>query len=167
MNQAVKIIDIIHHRNKYSTQVCVVVDRDPEFLYERRGDWLIADDSGFWNFYHYERPGPHSKAFAGRKFDIPMKEGEPVKADGQWWDATPKSHAYLLDHGIGTAEGLATCNVFTYTGGHIEPDLVKAWLAENTPSNNYSRYDKRHKDYGKQFIESPWPEKAETRKEKR
>lgn len=44
--EKLEIIDIIDHRNKYSVQRFVVLNRSPIFVYEREGKWLIAEDSG-------------------------------------------------------------------------------------------------------------------------
>lgn len=153
--EKLKIIDMIRHRNKYGHQQFVVLNRSPQFLYERKGIWLIGEDSGFFNFYKYDIPSGRFYAFAGRKFDIPMKDGSIEKAYGQWWDGTPKDYqglVYELDYG--TPEKLAECNVFC----HVRVDclIIDKWLATNHQSNNYHKYDKRHADFGKQIIESQW-----------
>ena len=79
----IKIIDIIHHKNKYGVQVFHVVNRLPKFLYERDGSWLIGENSGFFNFYYHETPSKWAKAFAGREFEIPLKNGDTISANGQ------------------------------------------------------------------------------------
>lgn len=156
---AIKIIDIIHHRNKYATQQFVVIDRYPVFRYERKGIWLAAEDSGFFNFYYHQAPDKMFQAFAGREFDIPLADGEVIKANGQWWDGTPVDYNGLLTHtGIGTVERLSGCNVFS--SGHIDSVIVNDWLTNNEPSNNYNKYRKGHPNIGKQVIDSPWEEKA-------
>ena len=78
-----KIIDVIITKNK---QIFVIVDKKPKFLYERKGDLLVADDDGFYNTYYYERPNKYSKAFGGREFGIQLKDGNVEHAFGQWWD---------------------------------------------------------------------------------
>ena len=151
----IKIIDVIKHQNKYGYQWFLVINRKPDFIYERNGNFLIAEDSGFFNFYFYERPTPGFYAFAGRKFDIKLKNGGVEKAFGQWWDKTPPDYVELLYHfGYGTPEGLAKCNVFC--SGSIDKVLVDKWLDENEPSNNYNKYNKRDPDFGKHTIDSKW-----------
>ncbi len=65
-----------------------VLSEWPKITYERHGNHLLGlDEHGvFANSYVYEKPGPTWKAFAGRKFDIPMTDGTVTKACGQWWD---------------------------------------------------------------------------------
>ena len=62
--EEIKIIDVIKHRNKHYTQTMIVVDRDPVFEYEKDGSLLIAHDSGFFNFYVYDKPSKHFQALA-------------------------------------------------------------------------------------------------------
>ena len=151
----IKIIDIIDHQNKYGFQRFVVVDRHPEFKYERKGKWLIGEDSGFFNFYYYEASSKYAKAFAGRKFEIQMIDGTEIEADGQWWDGIPPDYQELLSSvGVGSPERLAKCNVFM--GICVDPELIDEWLAENEPSNNYNKYETRNKDFGVHKIESQW-----------
>lgn len=154
---SITIIDIIDHRDAYGVQRQLVVDRMPEFVFERRGaNWLIGHDSGFFQFYKYDRPGPGWKAFAGLKFDIRMADGSVEKAHGQWWDARPTDF-YGLTHslGVNTIENLEQCYVFR-GGIHVDRELVDAWLAQNATSNNYHKYNASHDDYGKDRIVSPW-----------
>ena len=100
-----KIIDVIIH-GKYK-QISVVLDSMPVFLYERKGNRLEAEDDGFYNSYGFETPSKRWKAFAGRKFDIPLKDGTVEKAFGQWWDVDPKDlREETVNVGIGTIEML-------------------------------------------------------------
>ena len=75
MKAPIKIIDIIHHKNKYSTQVFHILNRMPEFLYEREGSWLVGEDQGFFSFYKHKTPSKAFRAFAGREFEIPLVNG--------------------------------------------------------------------------------------------
>jgi hypothetical protein len=152
-----KIIDIIHHRNKYYVQQFIVVNRRPVYLYERKGKWLIAEDGGFFSFYYLKQPNGSRdfQAFGGRKFQIPLKNGDVVEARGQWWDGMPEDYSGLVSQsGYGVPEKLATCNVFC--GGYIDKELIDKWLFRNDTSNNCNKYDKRHTDFGKQTIKSKW-----------
>ena len=38
MTEELKIIDFINHKNKYAMQHFIVLNRNPEIRYERRGD---------------------------------------------------------------------------------------------------------------------------------
>jgi hypothetical protein len=149
------IKDVIHHRNKYGTQEFVVIDRTPDFLYEKEGDYLIGEDSGLFNFYKHIPPSNGFEAFAGRKFDINLKNGDVVKASGQWWDARPDSYDDLVyKMGVSSLCELDECHVFF--SRYIDKKMVDDWIEDNEPSNNYHKYDKRHSDYGKNQIVSKW-----------
>ncbi len=145
------IIDIIHHTaypfGKPYIQVFVVVDVRPHLLYERRGNLLVGDDDGFYNCFKYERPGATWKAFAGREFDIEMKDGSIEHAYGQWWDywgkdIVPES-TYSI--GVGTPESLWECNVFS--SYHVSTAKYNAWLSNHKPSTYYEKYGKRGYPY--------------------
>jgi len=152
----ITIVDIIDHRHKYGVQVEVVLSRYPKLVFERDSCGLIAFDDCVYQFYGYEQPGPHWKAFGGRKFDIPMADGSVTHADGQWWDVLRREFREdLYSHGLNTVERLHECYVF-FGGMHIDRSVVDEWRKHNEPSNNYHKYDKRHKDYGKHRIVSPW-----------
>lgn len=141
-----KIIDIILHKNKYSTQLFIVVDAMPEILYEKKGGFLIGECDGFFAFYKYERPSKNYQAFGGREFDIKMKDGSTIKANGQWWDSCPKEYSelnLLYAGGVGEPEELKKCNVFSSYA--VDRELVDDWLENNDPSNNYYKYDESNK----------------------
>ena len=150
----IKIVDVIHHRNKYETQEMIIISRSPNFKYQRNGNWLIAEDSGFYNFYFYEKPDRCVQAFSGREFDIQMLDGSIIKAKGQWWDGIQDEFKYLKSAGCNTIEKLGKCNVFMSMC--IDPAIVEKWLGKNKHSNNYSKYDKKSKSYLIQNIVSPW-----------
>lgn len=155
-----EIIDIILHRNKYATQRFLVLNRKPSIVYERRGDWLIGEDGGVFDFYYFQRPSPNWKAFAGREFDIQMKDGSVIHAKGQWWFGRPGDFCELVSQeGCSTPEYLAECNVFC--SYHVDVDMITEWLSSNEPSNNYHKYHMSHSDFGKQIIESPWGQESE------
>ncbi|MEE9540517.1 MAG: hypothetical protein V3V85_03365 [Candidatus Thorarchaeota archaeon] len=160
----ITVVDVILHKNKYATQVCMVLDRLPQYVYERTGEFLIAEDEGFFSFYKYERPGPTWKAFAGREFDLPMKDGTVEHACGQWWDRTPASHSFLYHTGCNIVERLAECNVF-YSMCH-NPEILDKWLEANEPSNNYDKYRTGHENFGKHRIVSKWDTPEETEADK-
>lgn len=152
----ISIVDIIDHKSKYAVQRLLVVNRRPKPVFEREGQYLIGDDAGFWMVYKYETPGPNWKAFAGRKFDIPMKDGSTIKADGQWWSSPMKCLSEMTYNiGAATVESLSECHVFFGTY-YVDRKLVDDWLQENEPSNNYDKYNPKHADFGKHRIVSRW-----------
>lgn len=152
----ISIIDVIDHRNQYSTQRMLVVDQLPQFTYERRGSTLIGEDSGFFRFYGYEACSPGWEAFGGAKFSIPMKDGSTIEAYGQWWATTPRDFSDLTyDLGVNTIERLSRCHVFCGCI-HVDREIVDSWLMANEPSNNLHKYKPKHNDYGKHTIVSRW-----------
>lgn len=154
-----KIIDIIKHGNKYSTQTFLVLDEKPNLKYERDGDYLVGEDCGFYNFYQHQKPSKAFKAFCGREFDIPLVDGGVVRATGQWWDYVHPEYSELVCQlGVGTPEKLSKCNVFW--ANYVDKLLIEQWLENNEPSNNYHKYDSRHKDFGLHNIVSKWQQDA-------
>ncbi len=137
-----EIKDVIIH-GSYK-QVSVVLDEMPKFLYERRGNCLFASDDGFYDCYYYDRPSKNWQAFAGRKFDIPMKDGSIERAYGQWWDGKHQENTTepITHIGIATIEKLDSCYVFS--SGNISIAKLEAWLEKNESSTEYYKYDKRH-----------------------
>jgi len=152
----IQIQDVILHKNKYYTQVFIVINRSPIFKYERKENWLIAEDSGFFSFYQYIPPSKGFYAFAGREFTIPMVDGTFEKAYGQWWDGVPSEYLDLLvSTGCSTLVELDRCYVF-YGGRYFYKSLVAEWLLNNEPSNNYNKYCKSSPYFGKHTIDSRW-----------
>ena len=142
-----KILDVICHRPsgafKGQKHLFLIVDKLPEFLYERKGNCLVASDDGFYNTYFYDSPGPNWKAFAGRKFDIPMKDGSVEKAYGQWWDGKHQENAPepIISVGVNTLEELGKCYVFC--GAHISADKLARWKRKHKQSTDYYKYAQR------------------------
>ncbi|HCH7697173.1 TPA: hypothetical protein NO005_002678 [Pseudomonas aeruginosa] len=149
MAEPIQIIDVIEHKSAYMTQIFVVIDRMPEFVYScgefeklsgrgGRGRHLIANDSGFYDFLK-EVPGS-TDAFAGRKFTIRLDDGGTLECHGQVWDAAhPNPPEPTVQVGISTIEKLHHCYVFS--GGRISKAKLEEWLASNRPSRNYRKYD--------------------------
>lgn len=139
-----EIIDVILMKGPYSDNhhAYIVLDRKPDFRYERIGNDLFAQDDGFFNCYGYERPDERWKAFGGAKFDIPMKDGSVIQAYGQWWDVSPRKHAGvdIVSCGVATLESLSQCYVFQ--AGHVSRNKLDAWMSTNEPARDYNKYRK-------------------------
>jgi len=131
------IKDIILH----NSQLFLIMEREPDFKYERKGNWLIAEDSGFYSFFCYGKPSRGSQAFGGRRFDIPLSNGEIIQADGQWWDGKPEGYDHVMSIGVATVAQLERCYVFCF--GKVERSLIDEWLKNNEPSNDYYKYEKK------------------------
>lgn len=103
---------------QFNSGEAYVLDRYPEFRFQKEGSILWANHSGFFKVYHYERPSGRFQAFAGREFDIPMVDGSSIRAKGDWWDAgsgviAEKLGIELVPVTIGTKKGLQDCYVFS------------------------------------------------------
>jgi len=152
-----KVVDVILHRNKYNTQEFLVLDNMPDFKYEEKimegRRVLIAKDGIFSSLYYFQQPDQYAKAFAGREFKIPMKDGSFIIAKGQWWHG--HSDADTVSVGISTVEELAKCNVFSSID--INRGVFDSLINKRkNPSNNYNKYAQRGKDCGKHTIISRW-----------
>ena len=151
-DQSPEIVDVIKHKNKYSTQTFIVLDEMPKFEFERVGSFLVGHNSGFYYFYEYSKS---TQAFAGREFDIPLIGGGVEKASGQWWHSMPKDYQDLVyPLAAGSPESLGRCNVFSSI--YVDCEILNKWLCGNNPSNNYHKYDARHKNFGIHTIVSAW-----------
>lgn len=152
-----KVIDVILHKNKYSTQRFLVVDKLPDFKYEEKvidgQRVLIAKDGIFSSLYYYQRPDAMFQAFENRSFTIPLKDGSSIKAKGQWWHGNSGSNTVSI--GIGTPDELAKCNVFHSVDIYKEV-YNNIILNRKNPSNNYGKYDKKSANFGKHIIVSKW-----------
>lgn len=134
VNEPIKILYVAFSKTPYSGQLHyhVVTNRSPVFVYERMGQFLYAKDGGFYSAYKYDRPSDHFKAFAGKEFDIPLKDGTIIHANGQWWDGGLPADADRPDVvyvGRGTPESLRRC--YVYCSAMIEKSALDAWLAEH------------------------------------
>lgn len=143
--EGIKIVDVILHRNQYSTQTMVILNRMPSFVYARIGNWLLASDGPLYDFLAYERSTQYSKAFAGRKFTVMTSDG-PLECSGDWWSGTPKEFGPLAQIGIATPEVLE--RGYCFMSGQADQNFVADWLKHNEPSNNYYKYCRRDKNFG-------------------
>jgi hypothetical protein len=109
----IKVVAVV----KFNDGEALVLNRPLNFLYEFSGRDLVGSDGPFQNVYRYELPSGRFKAFAGREFDIPLKDGGSVRANGQYWGAHLSG---MISATYGTVEQLVKCYVFT-GGACIEP----------------------------------------------
>lgn len=119
----------------------IVVNRMPNLVYERDGEYLVGKDGPFCNIYRYDKPAIGWQAFAGHKFDIHMKDGSVEKAYGQWWFA-----GYLPGHmsiGADTEEGLRKCYVFSAVG--VDATFVNAAIEAGVEQVDYRELEKTYR----------------------
>ena len=79
------------------------LDEEPEMLYEKQGNLLIGNDTSgiFYDVLIYEGSGPTWKAFGGREFDLPMKDGSTTHCSGQYWSGGTEKAEELLGIQLG------------------------------------------------------------------
>jgi len=145
--EEIKILDMIITINPFSKepQRFAVLNRMPEYTYERNGDMLTAVD-GICCDALYVHHDPFSKAFAGRCFDIKLTTGEVLKATGQVWQTSAsKCRAEpVMEVGIGTKERLNKCFVFGHAG--ILASAVDEFLKTEKAYDDYYGYEKQMKE---------------------
>jgi hypothetical protein len=112
---------------KFNDGEAYVLNRRPVFVYEFQGRDLIGRDGPFVDVLRYEAPAGRFKAFAGRKFGIPMKDGSVTQATGQYWAASQEG---LVDATWQTKAKLLKCYVFT--GSSVCPEVIAEMRAEYT-----------------------------------
>lgn len=135
------IIDAILLKPYGLNSYYLILDKMPEFTFERHGKYLIAEEDGFFARYGYESPGPSWSAFGGRKFDIPLKDGTVEHACGQWWWCAPLISANqgpITPVGIATIEKLRQCYVFQ--SANISTQKLDEWLSAHEASADYYKY---------------------------
>ena len=132
-----KIVDLI----KSNSRLWIVLDEPVGRLtYEKHGGLLIgSDEQGiFYDCLYYERPTSNMKAFAGREFDLPMKDGSVTHCNGQYWyghidEAGEIVGEEITEIGASTKEELKQC--FVFTGRNISKKKLKEMIAEFEAAN--------------------------------
>jgi hypothetical protein len=132
---------VVYSDNKFTGKrnYSLVVSTAPNFIYEQKGFWLLAEDDGFYSSYSIEFGS--RGAFGGRKFDIPLKDGTVYKATGQVWDAFSRTlqPEPSLEVGVATLDQLKDCYVFF--GGRVAVSKLEQAL-EQRPLMEYWDFDK-------------------------
>jgi len=105
-------------RVNFNDGVAYVLDHAPQLKYNKIGEIIYGTDGVFYDCYYYERPSGRFRAFAGRKFNITLDNGEIIKCDGQWWNggqrAVEKTIGRSLGHiTAGSIQELRKCYVFS------------------------------------------------------
>lgn len=93
-----KIIAVV----KFNEGHAYVLDKKPEFVYEKHGSLLIGTDATetFYSVLFYERPFGRFKAFGGSEFELPLKGGGVEKCYGQWWDGGADKAAKIINKNL-------------------------------------------------------------------
>lgn len=125
---------------KFNQSVAMVLDEAPKLVYRKQGGSILGSDGTFLSTYYYDRPSPGFYAFAGRKFDLVMEDGEVVHCEGQYWDGVKDAHRKMVDGEIisvtaNDIDSLKNCYVFCGYKG------VKHKIKELIDSYNGIVYD--------------------------
>ena len=136
-----KILEVIRYKNNYGIQTFLILDKMPEHKFERRGNLIFSNVDGFTESY-VQVLGTRG-AFAGRHFDISMKDGSTIEATGDIWSAGQSEAAekHLTSVGIATLEKLANCYVFT--SSYVDTARLEQWIDDHPDkvSHDYWKYD--------------------------
>ncbi len=82
---------------KFNDREALVLKEEPKLIYTKYGnDTIIGTDGIFYNFYYREEPNGSWTAFAGRKFELELDNGETEKCYGQWWDGVTRRATEIL-----------------------------------------------------------------------
>ena len=112
MEKEIKIIAKVIFNNRFA----YVIDRKPKLIFKKVDNIIYGTDGLFYDCYQYEEPEGRFKAFAGRKFEIKLDNGEIVKCNGQWWNG-----------GFKNVEDLVGCNIDRVTI-RTKKDLKKCYV---------------------------------------
>ncbi len=126
-----KIIAVV----KFNEGHAYVLEKNPEFVYEKHGGLLIGTDETetFYNVLFYEVPFEQFKAFGGREFELPLKGGGVEKCNGQWWDGKAHKAAEILNKNFvhvtfESKESLEKC--YVYSGCYADEEKLQKLVSE-------------------------------------
>src|SRR5260221_3119339 len=130
---------------KFNSGVALVLDEDPKLVYNKYDYTIVGTDGCFCEGLFYERPSENWQAFAGRKFDIQLENGEVEHCTGQWWRGlSTKAISILGETPISvTARSLSAlkeCYVFCGYWA-IKSEYNKLIAAYDAPIYDYWDYD--------------------------
>jgi hypothetical protein len=135
----------------------LVLDKYPELKYQLSNGCITGTDGLFADCLYYEKPSPRFQAFAGRKFEIKLHDGNVITCEGQYWDGVKDEHAKVLGFAparvtINSYDALKKCYVFCGTYANIEK-FQQLRATYNGKVWEYWEYDKHLKDEANKVIE--------------
>ena len=137
----IKILAVV----KFNDHHAFVLDEPIKYTYEKFDEMLIgSDESGiFYNCLFYERPIGQFKAFAGREFDLPLKDGGTIHCNGQYWDGKSDKASKIKGVNIipctcGYIEDLKQC--YVYCGNYADKEKLQR-LSGQYDGKIYEYYD--------------------------
>lgn len=103
---------------KINNQIGLVLDEPIMLTYQKKDGCILGSDGTFLQTLFYDKPSLNWQAFGGRKFDIPLDNGEIIHCNGQYWDGIKELHRKMVDGEIisiaaNDINSLKECYVFT------------------------------------------------------
>lgn len=119
---------------KFNSSTALVLNRMPDFKYQKEGKLLWAKDGPFYSCYYYENPSSTFQAFAGRRFNLPLIGGGVEECTGQWWDGGDGNLSDILGLDIvratiRTVDDLIDCYVFM--GAYCDKSELDRMISEH------------------------------------
>lgn len=133
-----KIVAVV----KFNDREAYVLKKPIKLTYKKYDDIIIGTDGCFIEAYYFEIDN-HAKAFAGRKFTLPLDNGDIVNCDGQWWyGLTKKSQKIIEKQTVGaTVSDIETLrNCYVYSGYSAIKDSLKG-LRDKYKGKVYEYYE--------------------------
>jgi len=92
-----KIIAVV----KFNKREAFVLENPIELKYTKYyNHTIVGTDGVFLNFYYYDSPSGSWEAFAGRKFDLKLTDGNIEHCYGQWWSGITKTARDVIKDNI-------------------------------------------------------------------
>lgn len=135
---------------KFNHGEAIVLDEMPEMIYTKHDQITIVGKAGPFHVTYGKNHEAGLKAFAGRKFELPLNDGTIEYCSGQWWDAmTAKAKSVLLQNDAdeivsvtaNTADSLKKCYVY-YGYKSVRSEYEKLRSEYTGPVYEYHEYEK-------------------------
>lgn len=112
---------------KMNDGIAVVLEEPSIKKNYKVGSSIVSTDGLLGSCLYYDRPSPGFFAFAGRKFDVLLENGEVINCYGQYWDGITKEAKSMLGEDLirVTAQDIATLTACYVFCGHVASR--KAW----------------------------------------
>jgi len=112
---------------KFNDGEALVLERPINLKWNNHGTTLIGIDGPFRSCLFLDRITPGFLAFAGRKFDIHLENGEVINCCGQYWDGWDKTAMELYGpiHRATASDIKSLKNCYVFCGYYVNAELYK------------------------------------------
>lgn len=138
MARKIEILDVLRETRYGVHKYTLLLSRMPKFKYRQPAkNILVASDSYFYSCYYKAGYDHSQQAFGGRVFNIPLKDGSHILAEGNWWaGAIPNPHgAELIEVAITCPKTYKRMPVFV--SATLLADKLWQWLGTNEPKTDF------------------------------